>query len=487
MTTSAPAAGRAKVIPEKGGLFLPYQAKWIKDNSRKKVAEKSRQIGWTWATAYRLARLASQQNAPFDFWVSSRDDIQARLFLEDCKAFAEILQVASKDLGERVYEDEKGKPFTAYVLEFASGRRINSMSSNPDAQAGKRGARVLDEFALHPDPRKLYAIAYPGITWGGTIEIFSTHRGNENFFNRELIEDAKGRNKKGFSLHRVTLQDALDQGFLFKLQEKLIRLGIEDERIEMDEAEYFDHTRAGCPDQETFDQEFMCVPADDASTFLTFEMIDRGTYPFSEEWETDLDYAGGQLFIGVDIGRSHDLTVIWVLEKFSGMWFTRRLISLADTAFSEQERILYPLIAHPKVSRVCIDNTGIGRQFAERAQERFGSYKVEAVNFTPAVKEELAYPFRSVFEDGLIRIPRDDTGVLAADLRAVKKETTAAGNVRFTADRGKNGHADRFWAGALAVHAGWNRGSMIAPVRSRAAMNRVESSRRTARKRRAVV
>ncbi|MGF0039073.1 hypothetical protein ACQRE0_22235, partial [Victivallis vadensis] len=26
-------------------------------------------------------------------------------------------------------------------------------------------------------------------------------------------------------------------------------------------------------------------------------------------------------------------------------------------------------------------------------------------------------------------------------------------NIRFAADRGENGHSDRFWAGALAIHA----------------------------------
>jgi phage FluMu gp28-like protein len=62
-------------------------------------------------------------------------------------------------LGEQLIDENKN---TAYVLGFANGLRLNSMSSNPDAQAGKRGDRVLDEFALHPDPRKLYSIAYPG-------------------------------------------------------------------------------------------------------------------------------------------------------------------------------------------------------------------------------------------------------------------------------------------------------------------------------------
>ena len=44
------------------------------------------------------------------------------------------------------------------MLSFASGKRIHSMSSNPDAQAGKRGGRVLDEFALHPIRAKLWSM-----------------------------------------------------------------------------------------------------------------------------------------------------------------------------------------------------------------------------------------------------------------------------------------------------------------------------------------
>ena len=42
---------------------------------------------------------------------------------------------------------------------------------------------------------------------------------------------------------------------------------------------------------------------------------------------------------------------------------------------------------------------------------------------------------------------------IRADLRSIRKTTTAAGNIRFEADRGPGGHADRFWALALALHA----------------------------------
>lgn len=72
------------------------------------------------------------------------------------------------------------------------------------------------------------------------------------------------------SLHRVTLQDALDDGFLFRLQEKL---SPEDERQEMDEADYYNFIRSGCADEESFLQEYMCVPANDASVFLTYDQI----------------------------------------------------------------------------------------------------------------------------------------------------------------------------------------------------------------------
>jgi phage FluMu gp28-like protein len=438
--------GRAKVKLAKDTLLLSYQERWVRDDARLKIAEKSRQIGWTWATGYSLVRRKSLTGARLDAWVSSRDEIQARLFLDDCKAFAGLLQLAAKDLGERVI-DEKGH--SAHILQMATGVKINSMSSNPDAQAGKRGDRVLDEFALHPDPRKLYAIAYPGITWGGSLEVFSTHRGSANYFNQLIREIREKGNPKGWSLHRVTLQDALEAGFLVKLQAKL---PAGDPRQEMDEAEYFEFIRKGAPDEESFQQEYMCVPADDVAAFLEWGLIDACVYPAGEAWEWDLDQAGRSdaLYVGIDIGRRKDLTSLTAVERVAGQYLTRVRIDLERMPFSEQEAIVYPWIERAR--RTCIDNTGLGMQFAERAQERFGTYKVEPVTFTAGTKEALAYPVRAAFEDRAIRIPYEDDK-LKSDLRAIRKETTAAGNVRFAADRGEDGHADRFWGLALALHA----------------------------------
>jgi len=140
-----------------------------------------------------------------------------------------------------------------------------------------------------------------------------------------------------------------------------------------------------------------------------------------------------------------------VVEQLGDVQYTRQLIELKTETFDAQEHALYSVLQLPQVRRCCIDQTGIGRQFAERAAQRFGQYKVEGVNFTGASKEELAYPVRAAFEDQSVRIPNGDK--IRSDLRAIKKETTASGNIRFTADRGANGHSDRFWALALALHA----------------------------------
>ena len=297
--------GNAKIIPPTDALLLPYQKRWVLDDSRLKLMEKSRQIGISWASAYSMVRRKSLAKVRYDGWVSSRDEIQARLFLDDCKHFANILHTAVHDLGVQVIEEEK-----TYVLEFASGVKINSMSSSPDAQAGKRGDRLLDEFALHKDPRKLYAIAYPGITWGGQLEIVSTHRGSHNYFNELVTEIREKCNPKNISLHRVTLEDALNDGFLYRLQQKLAP---DDERQAFDEADYFDYVKSGCADEESFLQEYMCVPADDASAFLTYDMIAACEYdrtPSNLSDTSDLSDLSDkkELYLGVDVGRKKDLT-----------------------------------------------------------------------------------------------------------------------------------------------------------------------------------
>jgi len=71
---------------------------------------------------------------------------------------------------------------------------------------------------------------------------------------------------------------------------------------------------------------------------------------------------------------------------------------------------------------------------------------------------------RMAFEDRSVRIPWADDN-LKSDIRAIRKEVTSSGNVRFAADRGTNGHADRFWGLALALRSARDAGNFTFPPR----------------------
>ncbi|MEO2039923.1 MAG: hypothetical protein ABGW90_14700, partial [Martelella sp.] len=154
--------GRAQIIPENpSAIFLPYQARWIGDKSRLKLMEKGRQIGLSWSTAYATVSRTAVETARHDQWVSSRDEMQAILFIEDCKLWARILDLAARDMGEQVIDLEK--KHTARVLKFLSERSIYSMSSNADAQAGKRGGVLVCRVQSKPQevPPDLWLIFAP--------------------------------------------------------------------------------------------------------------------------------------------------------------------------------------------------------------------------------------------------------------------------------------------------------------------------------------
>lgn len=493
--------GRARNIPERDTFLLPYQAKWVEDSSLLRVMEKSRRVGISYATAYDIVRRHSHRDYIVDTWFSSRDDMTAREFIIYCQKFSKILDKGARSLGTKVLDD-KGN--TASVLRFSNETRINSVASNPDVFAGKGGNVGLDEFALRNSPRGVWDIANPTIDWGGTLSVISTHRGSANFFNQLIREYREKGNPKGISLHRVTLQDALDQGFLWKLQTKLQEA---DPRMHMDEAAYFDYQRSRASSEEAFRQEYMCEPADDASAFLPYDMIDACAYGASDNLhahtatygegtirmllpqgfsclESLLQADRGQdLYAGFDVGRRKDLSTLWLNRKSGGVHQARALVEMSKIPFSQQKAIVWAVFALCR--RSCIDASGLGMQIAEEAEEQFGRYRIEGITFTRAAKEELAYPVRAAFEDRNVRVPYDDR--VTADLRMIRKEDTAGGHVRFVVDENSesDSHADRFWALALSLHAAKEHTGVYIPPRNPQAQG-TDQSRTAARRERTV-
>jgi phage FluMu gp28-like protein len=178
--------------------------------------------------------------------------------------------------------------------------------------------------------------------------------------------------------------------------------------------------------------------------------------------------------LGIDIGRHHDRTVFWVDQVTVGPSGARptdvgavrepplqlhdiavaRLVrTFSNTPFAEQLDFARQLLSlpgpdgRPLVRRACIDSTGMGAPLAESLEREFGA-RVEPVTFTAAVKEDMAYRVKRRMEQRLDLIP--EAPEIARAFGAVKKLVTVAGNTRFDAERTDLGHADEFWAKALA-------------------------------------
>ncbi len=425
------------------GYFLPYQRRWLEDRSRIKVWEKSRRIGATYVQAFEDVRDCLSRRVP-EVWFSSADESAAREYIEDAARWARMFDAAARVLGKVVLDSERD--IKAYVIEFANGTRITALSSNPSAFRSKGGKVVLDEFAHHENAPRLWAAASPCITWGWPLRIISTHNGRDSLFMRFVEAIREG--SLDWSLHTTDIHLALDEGLLEKIYGRPV--------TEREKKRWLAEIRANCYDEAMWEQEYLARAADDDSSFLGADLVRmaeregilEGVAPPEGE-DPARDY-----YVGMDVGRVRDLTVIWVVERRADVFVTRDVRAMSGATFASQRGELYALLSNPLVHRAAIDATGLGMQMAEEAQARFGAHRVEAVSFTAAVKEEIAYTLRKLMEEGRVVIPPDDA--IRSDLRSVRRVTTAARHVRLDAAPSGAGrsHGDYFWALALALYAG---------------------------------
>ena len=70
-------------MSDASSYFMPYQERWIDDESTLKLAEKSRRVGFTYASSYRMFQKCMKRGAGFTQWVSSRDQLTAQELIRD--------------------------------------------------------------------------------------------------------------------------------------------------------------------------------------------------------------------------------------------------------------------------------------------------------------------------------------------------------------------------------------------------------------------
>ena len=412
--------------------FLPYQEKWRRDKSRFKIADWARQIGksFTLGTGTVDDVIDAMALGQKSSWlILSRSERQAKeLMDETIKPYARLYELAFKVTDHEFVveaDDAKGKPriiYNALEIEFPNGAKITALPANPDTARGYSRNVLLDEFAFHPNSREIWKALFPVISAGFRIEIASTPNGRNNKF----YELMTGKDSI-WSRHKVDIYEAVRQG------------------LDRD----IDELRAGLADEDGWAQEYELQWLDEALAWLSLERIMSVEH---EDAGIPELYQGGPCFIGNDIASRQDLWVAWVVERVGDVLWTREIKILKRVKFSVHDATMDELFKKYKVARLHMDQTGMGEKPVEDAIARYGSHRTEGVLFTGPSKLTLATLAKQRVEERTIRIPAGDT-VLRADMGAVRKVVGPTGNARLVAERDSSGHADRYWAGALACDA----------------------------------
>ena len=396
-------------------LMLPYQQRWVSDSSRFKIWLKSRQIGGSLGSAFEA--VASCLDSPSTDWVVlSAGQRQSEEWMLKGNRVARVVADA---LGL-----DRPDCRTSEV-RFSNGSRILALPANPDTVRGYSANLVLDEFAFHEKPDRIYEAIYPAISnplrGKLKIRIISTPAGR----NSKFFEIWNKSDTLSFVRHKTTIHSAIEEG-----------LPMDAEAL-----------KRGLDDPEAWEQEYECEFVDASNVLLPYTLIDECV---SDEATIDCDEQMGRAvrYVGIDIGRKHDLTVCWTLEKVGDVMWTREVLALRDTPYHLQEELLSERIN--KASYAAIDSTGIGNAVSESLANRF-EYKLEQCNFSQGFKAKIFPGLRRAFQERSLRVPRDHD--IREDLHSIDELTTPGGNKQYRAMRKSDGHADRCTALALANYA----------------------------------
>ena len=371
---------------------------------------------------------------------------------------------------------------TATMLEFEdvgskTTSRLISLPCRPPR--GKNGDVCLDEFAIYLPrlSKEIYTAASFCTLRRGCIEVGSTPLGTIGKFyeictNRESYPNFD-RYFIPWWYAKVMCKDvrgAVQFAKEMKTAERVERFGT-DRLISL-----FQNSTL-----EDFQQECECVFIDSSASYISLELIYANTpgrreedipaniekdedyfaakrdveiHCFKDADELILNYSpekyGSPLFMGLDIGRTSDATVFYIIGVINGKKRSVLRHEMRNADFDAQTAVLNKLMENLPIYRCCIDDGGIGRNLAENAHKRYGE-RAELYHFDLQSKEILAMGVRTGLERREYELDNDRD--FHAQIHSIKRTPSSGGSFRYDAERNEKGHADSFWAWALASYA----------------------------------
>jgi phage FluMu gp28-like protein len=472
-----------------GEVLLWYQKKWIADDSVLKIAQKSRRTGLTWAQAaddVLAAATARDQGGCNCFYVGSNKEM-AREYIEAAAMWAKAFDRAAGEIQEEVFEDEgkDGKEILTYVIYFASGFKVQALSSKPSNLRGMQGNVTIDEAAFHERLAEVLKAALALTMWGSKVRLISTHNGVDNLFNTLIKDSLAGR--KRYSVHTITLDHACDNGLYQRICQ---RTGAEWSQAAEDE------WKAGLlkdtATEEDAQEEYYCVPKQGSGSYLPYSLIERAqvddipvlTLEAPADFMNWTELARNQFVsdfceqelapvlaelpdlrhsFGEDFARKGDLSVFTVMTILADTRLRVAIqVELRNLTYAAQESIMFFILRRlPRLCGAAFDATGNGGYLAEAAALKFGTEMVDQVMLNLPWYRDWMPKLKARFEEFEIQIPKTDD--VRTDLRkiVVKQGVAQIEKGSGTGADGGQRHGDSAVSLCMAVRATYMDGAPI--------------------------
>ncbi len=162
--------------------------------------------------------------------------------------------------------------------------------------------------------------------------------------------------------------------------------------------------------------------------------------------------SGRSIYLGIDLGKKHDYTVIIVLAKEEDRYQVRfckqfRLGTEYASIIGYVKALTARLQREGKIERICIDQTG-SEYFVEDVRKVI-SESVDGVMLSLPRKQEVLGNLKVMMQQHKIEWPYDPD--LLTEIHVERYQLTKAGQTQFSHPDGT--HDDRLWALALAAYA----------------------------------
>ena len=451
-----------------------WQDDFIKNRNRYICLLKSRQTGFSFVVAIKgLVKAFDPARTQYTKQFVSYNEEDAQEKIRYARQFYDSIPKRYKK--KLIHQ-------TATMLEFADvgGKTTSRLISLPCRQPrGRNGDICLDEFAIYLPrlSKEIYTAASFCTLRKGCIEVGSTPLGTIGKFyeictNRENYPNSD-RYFVPWWYARVMCKDVRGAVQLAKdmpTEERVERFGT-DRLISL----YRNSTL------EDFQQECECVFIDSSASYISLDLIYANTpgrreddiplniendeeyfnakrdveiHCFKDADDFILNYSpekyGSPLYMGLDIGRTSDATVFYIIGLVNGKQRSVLRHEMRNADFDSQFDVLCRLMEDLPIYRCAIDNGGIGSNLAENAQKRYGE-RVEQYRFSLQSKEVLAMNVKMGLERREYEL--DNNRDFHAQIHSIKRTPSSGGGFRYDAERNERGHADSFWAWALASYA----------------------------------